>query len=134
MPPQSLAGDAHAFLHDRAALRLAVAGAASGLCPLPIPTDHDVNPPSHQHNSYPVSAVLVTPLDVVKIRLQNQFFAPGVVPRYSGTFPTLATIAREEGMRGLFSGLAPSVYAYLPDRVIWFSVYHNAKHALAAEL
>ncbi|ORY35175.1 mitochondrial carrier [Rhizoclosmatium globosum] len=103
---------AHELLQDRHALRLALAGAASGL----------------------VSAVLVTPLDVVKIRLQNQFFSPDVVPKYQGTFPTLAKIWTEEGFRGLFSGLAPSVYAYLPNQMIWFSVYHMSKDALAKEL
>ncbi|KAI9352652.1 mitochondrial carrier domain-containing protein [Obelidium mucronatum] len=103
---------AHRFLQDRDALRLALAGAASGL----------------------VSAAMVTPLDVVKIRLQNQYYSPGIDPKYRGTIPTLTKIWREEGVRGLFSGLGPSVYAYLPDRIIWFSVYHEAKRTIAKEL
>ncbi|KAJ3026949.1 UNVERIFIED_CONTAM: hypothetical protein HDU68_004737 [Siphonaria sp. JEL0065] len=103
---------AHSFLQDRGALRLALAGAASGL----------------------VSAAMVTPLDVVKIRLQNQYYLPGVAPKYKGTLPTLAKIWREEGLRGLFSGLTPSVYAYLPNQIIWFSIYHEAKRTLANDL
>ncbi|KAI8607618.1 mitochondrial carrier domain-containing protein, partial [Chytriomyces sp. MP71] len=102
----------HNFLRDQDRLRPAIAGAASGL----------------------VAAVLVTPLDVVKIRLQNQAFTPNTAPKYKGTFPTLATIWRQEGLKGLFSGLAPSVYAYLPDRIIWFSVYHSARTHLAQAL
>ncbi|KAJ3096297.1 hypothetical protein HK100_005600 [Physocladia obscura] len=102
---------AHGLFKDHETLRQVVAGGTSGL----------------------VSAVLVTPLDVVKIRLQNQPRTPGATPRYAGTFATLATIAREEGIRGLFSGLSPSVLAYLPDRIIWFSVYHHSKRFLAAE-
>ncbi|TPX75873.1 hypothetical protein CcCBS67573_g02865 [Chytriomyces confervae] len=99
-------------LSDQRAFRPAIAGAASGL----------------------VTAAMVAPLDVVKIRLQNQYFSHDVQPKYKGTFPTLSKIWTEEGVHGLFSGLAPSVYAYLPDRIIWFSVYHGGKKFFANTL
>jgi hypothetical protein len=83
-------------------------------------------------NNHVVSAVLVTPLDVVKIRLQNQ--QNGTNPKYRGTFPTFALIWREEGLRGLFSGLSPSVLAYIPDRAIWFGVYHACKDTVGGQL
>ncbi|KAI9365465.1 mitochondrial carrier domain-containing protein [Zopfochytrium polystomum] len=96
-----------------------------------------------------IAAVIVTPLDVTKVRLQNQVIltsptlsggaprnytpsSPPPPPKYRGTLPTLKLIWREEGLRGLFSGLTPSVLAYLPDRAIWFSMYHECKVAFGA--
>ncbi|KAJ3256365.1 hypothetical protein HDU77_003171 [Chytriomyces hyalinus] len=108
-PTTTISATIQKYLHDQTALRPALAGAASGL----------------------VAAAMVTPLDVVKIRLQNQYFSHDVQPKYKGTFPTLSKIWAEEGVHGLFSGLAPSVYAYLPDRIIWFSVYHGGKKHFA---
>ncbi|KAI8847661.1 mitochondrial carrier domain-containing protein [Chytridium lagenaria] len=78
-----------------------------------------------------IAAVIVTPLDVVKVRLQNQSYGPNVQPRYKGTFKTLATIWREERIRGLYSGLSPTIIAYLPDRALWFTVYHGCQDRLA---
>lgn len=49
------------------------------------------------------------PIDTAKVRLQVQKVAPGETPKYSGMFGTIKTIAREEGPRGLFSGLAPGL-------------------------
>ncbi|KAJ3067989.1 hypothetical protein HDU98_008823 [Podochytrium sp. JEL0797] len=119
---------AHDFLQDKDSLRLVLAGAASGLGKCSLIKLSRMQNPNVTHS---VSAAMVTPLDVVKIRLQNQSH---LNPKYKGTFPTLAKIWTQEGVHGLFSGLAPSVYAYLPDRIIWFSVYHGAKRVLAKEL
>ncbi|KAJ1559478.1 hypothetical protein HK405_010493, partial [Cladochytrium tenue] len=114
------------------------------------------------------AAVLVTPLDVTKVRLQNQVVlsrpprsdifststaaaalpsdraqasgtpAPPPRPKYRGTLRTLRLIHREEGFRGLYSGLTPSVLAYIPDRAIWFTLYHESKifigYAMAREV
>lgn len=67
-----------------------------------------------------VSAVVVCPLDVVKVRLQYQT----VDHYYKGTLGTLARIAREEGLRGLFSGLSPTGIKIGSERMIipWMCV------------
>ncbi|KAJ3145091.1 hypothetical protein HK101_002548 [Irineochytrium annulatum] len=77
-----------------------------------------------------IAAVLVCPLDVVKVRLQNQIVLPGTPPLYRGTFSTLGTVWRKEGLRGLFSGITPTVIAYLPDRAIWFTLYDAGRTRL----
>ena len=69
-----------------------------------------------------ISAIIVCPLDVVKVRLQNQTTIPS-----PGTFETLLKIARQEGYKGLFSGLNPTILSYLLDRSIWFTCYENLK-------
>lgn len=50
-----------------------------------------------------VTAIVVCPLDVVKVRQQNQQIG---VSR--GTLASLAAISRAEGLAGLFAGLHPT--------------------------
>ena len=44
------------------------------------------------------------PTDVVKIRMQAEVIAPGAKSRYNGVLHAYATVAREEGLRGLYKG------------------------------
>ncbi|ORX88572.1 mitochondrial carrier [Basidiobolus meristosporus CBS 931.73] len=82
-----------------------------------------------------VTSILTCPLDVVKTRLQNQGHlineaAPGH-KNYKGTAGTLTRIWAEEGIRGLYRGLGPTIYGYLPTWAIYFSVYDYLKLAVA---
>ncbi|KAI8918067.1 mitochondrial carrier domain-containing protein [Entophlyctis helioformis] len=90
------------------------------------------------------AAVLVCPLDIVKVRLQNQGKPDPLRggPKYVGISGTLKTIFREEGLRGCYRGLGATTLAYMIDRAIWFPIYHrfktlfsdqakNGNHALA---
>jgi hypothetical protein len=81
-----------------------------------------------------VSALLVTPLDVVKIRLQNrpQHYHP--LLQSQSAIATLQNIARHEGPRALFRGLSASVLAYIPDRMLWFYSYNLLKGSLSSNL
>ncbi|CAE7734638.1 SAMC1 [Symbiodinium sp. KB8] len=56
------------------------------------------------------SAAVTTPLDVVKTRLMTQ----GTSRAYTGVWHGLTTVAREEGVAALFSGIVP--------RVMWISL------------
>ena len=56
-----------------------------------------------------VGTLLNTPADVVKSRIQNTPKVAGVIPKYNWTFPSMATIAREEGFKRLYAGLGPKL-------------------------
>ncbi|CAN6715541.1 unnamed protein product [Malus baccata var. baccata] len=53
--------------------------------------------------------VIVTPFEVVKIRLQQQKGLSLGLLKYKGPIHCARTIIREEGIRGLWSGAAPTV-------------------------
>lgn len=78
-----------------------------------------------------LAGMAVCPLDVAKTRLQAQGTLQG---KYRGILGTLRTIARDEGVRGLYRGLVPVVLGYFPTWMIYFSVYERAKRAYPAML
>ncbi|CAG8779510.1 3776_t:CDS:2, partial [Racocetra persica] len=79
-----------------------------------------------------VSSIVTCPLDVVKTRLQNQgkVTSDQRIPPYRGTGRALKRIWIEEGIRGLYRGLGPTLYGYLPTWAIYFSAYDYFKSAL----
>ncbi|KAF9335972.1 mitochondrial thiamine pyrophosphate transporter [Podila minutissima] len=101
-----------------------------------------------------VSRFVIAPLDVVKIRLQVQTQRKDLAsilriksgqdtvydamtrtsqqPRYRGMFSGMATIAREEGIRGLWKGNMAAEYLYLTYGGIQFLVYQQTKAFLSA--
>jgi len=52
-----------------------------------------------------IATTFNTPFDVVKSRMQNQAAGPNL--KYTWSWPSLATIYREEGFRALFKGYGP---------------------------
>lgn len=107
------------------------------------------------------TSLITCPLDVVKTRMQylpilkeqmkdslkegnrngmlytltklqeNQNKGAPVQKPYRGTLISLRRIWNEEGLRGLYRGLGPTLLGYLPTFAIYFPAYHNYKYYLA---
>ncbi|XP_056229172.1 mitochondrial uncoupling protein 2-like [Seriola aureovittata] len=58
-----------------------------------------------------MAVAFAQPTDVVKVRFQAQVRRPesGSVRRYNGTFDAYKTIARDEGVKGLWKGCLPNI-------------------------
>ncbi|XP_075271323.1 uncharacterized protein LOC142360706 isoform X2 [Opisthocomus hoazin] len=56
-----------------------------------------------------VAVTCAQPTDVVKVRFQANGALPAGARRYSGTVDAYCTIAREEGVRGLWRGTLPNI-------------------------
>ena len=74
------------------------------------------------------SKAAIFPLDMIKKRLQAQGFEHGRVgfgknPYYQGFIHCVRTVVQEEGTRGLYKGLCPSMYKAIISTGLHFSLY-----------
>lgn len=74
---------------------------------------------------------VANPTDVVKIRLQGEgHLPPGAKRRYTGTLNAFATIAKEEGVRGLWKGIGPNIVRNSVISAAELATYDEAKQTL----
>ncbi|KAH8312473.1 hypothetical protein KR044_010966, partial [Drosophila immigrans] len=93
-----------------------------------------------------ITACFMTPLDVIKTRMQSQqansnkcflycnglmdhLFAMGKKrkPQFTSTLDALLKISRNEGIGALWSGLGPTLVSALPSTVVYFVAYEQFK-------
>lgn len=79
-----------------------------------------------------VSSSATFPLDLVRRRmqLQGQAGAARVYSSYAGAFKS---IARTEGLRGLYSGILPEYYKVVPGVALAFCAYEFMKRTLGVQ-
>eukprot|EP00002_Diphylleia_rotans_P022982 TRINITY_DN4514_c0_g1_i3.p1 TRINITY_DN4514_c0_g1~~TRINITY_DN4514_c0_g1_i3.p1 ORF type:complete len:293 (-),score=47.30 TRINITY_DN4514_c0_g1_i3:530-1408(-) len=74
------------------------------------------------------------PLEVVKTRLQSKTAIKGTGPTNflmkSKVIACLYHIGKNEGARGLWRGLGPTLFGVIPHRAVYFSTYDNVKTAI----
>eukprot|EP00128_Syssomonas_multiformis_P005983 Colp12_sorted_trinity150504_noHs@12573 len=76
------------------------------------------------------AVAVVTPMEVVKIRLQAQRHSmqdPHDVPKYKGTLHAAFTIVREEGLGALYKGVIPTVLRQATNQAVNFTGYQEIK-------
>ena len=79
----------------------------------------------------PAARTRAQPTDLVKVRFQSEGpLAPGAAPRYSGVLNAYASIVRQEGVLGLWTGLGPAVARNSLINAAELATYDTAKQAL----
>lgn len=76
------------------------------------------------------AVVIVTPFEVVKIRLQQQRGLGRELLKYKGPVHCATTIVREEGLRGLWAGVAPTVLRNGTNQSVMFTVKNGVDQFL----
>ncbi|MQM12469.1 hypothetical protein Taro_045395 [Colocasia esculenta] len=81
-----------------------------------------------------IAATFVCPLDVIKTRLQVYGLpnTPSSGGRSSLIISSLQQIIKNEGFRGMYRGLSPTILALLPNWAVYFTVYNKLKGLLGS--
>ncbi|KAK1618704.1 hypothetical protein QYE76_024221 [Lolium multiflorum] len=77
------------------------------------------------------AALITTPFDVVKTRVQLQALSP--VRKYEGVRHALTQIFQQEGLRGLYRGLTPRLVMYVSQGALFFTSYEFLKTIMFPE-
>ena len=71
-----------------------------------------------------LASVVCAPLDLVRTRLTTEL--PGQ-EHYKGITDAFAKIVKEEGIRGLYAGISPTLFVAIPNFAISYTVYGTLK-------
>lgn len=73
-----------------------------------------------------LTAVVLTPCELIKIRLQ-------LYPSLNGVVDCVRHVYRHDGVTGFFRGLSPTLIREIPGNAVWFSTFYGARQFLAPE-
>jgi solute carrier family 25 (mitochondrial folate transporter), member 32 len=76
-----------------------------------------------------ITALLLHPLDLIKVRLQVQD-GRVVATRYTGIVSAVRTIASQEGLRGFYRGAVPGAWGSGASWGLYFYFYERAKRRM----
>jgi solute carrier family 25 protein 38 len=83
-----------------------------------------------------LAAMISCPITLVKTRMEYVPSActtgAAILPQYRNTVHALNTIAREEGIRGLYRGLGPTILANAPFSALYYTFYTRLQDRLRA--
>ena len=80
-----------------------------------------------------VSCVLWVPIDIVKERMQVQaVLPPNSSLHYNSTIHAITTIARTEGLRGIYRGYGATLASFGPYSAFYLSIYEQLKEVQAS--
>jgi len=122
----------------------AAAAAVEQLAPAPVPAQR---PATRRLGMYPpevnflkdlvyggtagvVGAATMFPVDTAKTRVQNEKVAAGARRAYTSIYGALKTIARTEGVRGLYNGLQIQALGIIPEKALKLSVNDSMRYRL----
>ena len=74
-----------------------------------------------------VNTLVLSPLDVVKTRLQVQGSTSFTATNYRGIVHALHSMFKEEGVRSYYRGLSASLWAFVPNWAIYWYAYETFK-------
>jgi len=75
-----------------------------------------------------ISTLILHPLDLIKIRFQvNEGLGVAARPQYSGILNAAASIVRQQGIHGLYQGIAPNVMGTGASWGVYFLSYNVLK-------
>lgn len=78
-----------------------------------------------------MAAMVSCPITVVKTRMEYVGSAPEI-PKYRNTIHALTTIARTEGLRGMYRGLGPTVLSNAPFSALYYLFYTRLQDRLSS--
>ncbi|XP_008797620.1 nicotinamide adenine dinucleotide transporter 2, mitochondrial-like [Phoenix dactylifera] len=82
-----------------------------------------------------IAATFVCPLDVIKTRFQVHGLPKMPPPaRRSVIISSLEHVIKNEGVKGLYRGLSPTITALLPTWAVYFTVYDQLKGLLQSHV
>uniref|UniRef100_A0A6M2DLP2 Solute carrier family 25 member 32 n=1 Tax=Xenopsylla cheopis TaxID=163159 RepID=A0A6M2DLP2_XENCH len=73
------------------------------------------------------STLILHPLDLIKIRFAVNDGRTKSVPRYNGLSGAFSTIFKQEGLRGLYRGVAPNIWGSGTSWGLYFLFYNTIK-------
>lgn len=80
-----------------------------------------------------VNTLILSPLDVVKTRLQVQGSSSYAATKYRGLFDALRSMWHEEGFRSYYRGMSASLWAFVPNWAIYWYTYESFKRKLTPQ-